>query len=111
MTRSPLVGTHLRQMLLTLGVTDRPGCGCKGFAAEMDRLGPATVRADAARYVGILRANAKTLGWAEYARIVSRAIRAGLFLNPLDPYTGLVLEACRRAESYILRFNRPTIPV
>jgi hypothetical protein len=89
-------------MLKDLGVTPKSDCGCNTDAAEMDKLGPDGVRAVAAKFAANMRERARKLGWLAYAAIVAKAVKRGLVFDPRDPYTGMIEEACRRAEKKAL---------
>lgn len=92
-------GTELKRLFASLGVTGKPGCGCREVAAEMDRLGVVGVRAGLERLAGILREKAKEKGWMEKTKIALRATIRGIVLNPFDVYGSLIELACRRAEA------------
>jgi len=103
------VGWHLAQIIESLGMTPRGGCGCKALAREMDRLGPDKCRRNRSLFVEKLETNAKRYNWGDVATAVANAAKnaavAAVHLervwlpNPLDPYGSLLDEAIRRAEA------------
>lgn len=95
---APGVGTELKELLASLGVTDTAGCSCTSRAAEMDRHGPAWCRANRGTIAGWLRDEAKARSWAERIAAGVRAVAAGV-ANPLDPYGSIVDEAVRRYDA------------
>jgi len=92
-------GTELKALLAGLGVTATAGCGCNDTAARMDAMGAAGCRERAGEIADQLRGQAKAVGWGVRLGAAVRSVAAGLVLNPLDPYPGLVAEAIRRAEA------------
>ena len=58
----PGPGTHLASILGRLGLSERPGCRCKSFAAQMDRYGVDGCTDRIMEIVGWLRAEAENRG-------------------------------------------------
>ena len=74
----PGPGTHLASLLGRLGLSERPGCKCKSYAAQMDRWGVDECTDRIIEIVGWLRLEAQNRGlpFVDFAGklLVSRAI-------------------------------------
>ena len=77
--KQPGAGTHLKQLLGKLGLTQAAGCGCGSHAATMDRMGPDWCEEHIDTIVGWLREGAtnRKLPFVEWAarQMVKMAIR------------------------------------
>ena len=74
----PGPGTHLASILGRLGLSERPGCKCKSYSAQMDRWGVDGCTDRILEIVGWLRAEAQNRGlpFIDFVgkMLVSRAI-------------------------------------
>ncbi len=98
-------GTRFKALADAVGYRQFKGCVCESIRIEMDRMGSEKVRANLDRYATAINANFRAqhkTAWGRLkaiARAAPRALRRGIVVNPLDPIPGLILIACRQAES------------
>lgn len=101
-------GTEAKRLFESLQIVPLKGCGCEEFARKMDRWGVAGCRGEhydeiVARfreYAGKYDWPTKLKAAAILAKRAATCQSALAFrLNPLDPASGLVDEAIRRAEA------------
>ncbi len=99
-------GTEMFHMLKDIGVTDKPQCGCRSLALQMDRWGVEGCRVEQ-NFQTILAkvdANSEKWSWSEKLAIAAKNIASpGAWslawrINPLDLHRSLIEEAIRRAE-------------
>lgn len=93
-------GTELKKLLASIGINPSSSCNCAKHMREMNRRGVTGCRATAGEIVGWLREGQDRWGWATKLKAGALALSTGLALkvNWLDPFPGLVEEACRLAE-------------
>ncbi len=106
-------GTELRNILSSLGVTEKPGCDCVAKANMMDDWGVEGCKAKREALIQIMREGAARWSWSSQLptsenwgnlvnklKVAGNAILSGLFVkfSPLDPWPGLIDEAIRLAE-------------
>lgn len=89
------MGTELKALLASLGITGQQGCGCDDRAARMDAWGLAGCKARRAEILDWLDQQAAKLGWWEKAKAGALAVLGGLPLTT----AGLFDEAARRAKA------------
>lgn len=96
-----LPGTEMLQITQELGIEDRPGCGCKGMAATMNRLGTEGCRMRVPELTLSIQATYKSwTGWDKLMFASKAAWKAvGLGVKPTDPIKHLVNLAIDRAEA------------
>lgn len=96
-----LPGTEMLQLTAELGITSPPGCGCKGTAATMDRLGLEECRARITDLRLSIAAGWSAWGWQDKLKAVTASAwkAAGLGVNPTDPVRDLLEIALDRAEA------------
>lgn len=93
-------GTETKAMLLSIGIREKPACGCEDYAQQMDEWGVAGCREHFDEIVQRFRSLQAEYGWGDKLKAASLAAMTGLAfrLNWLDPFPSLVEEAIRRAE-------------
>lgn len=96
-----LAGTEMLSLTAELGIVSPPGCGCKGTAATMDRLGVDGCRERITDLRLSVAANWEAWGWSDKLKAVAAAgwKAAGLGVNPTDPVRDLLEIAIERADS------------
>lgn len=96
-----LPGTEMLQLTAELGIVSPPACGCKGAAAQMDRMGLDECRARSADLRIMIASNWANWGWKDKLAAVAAAAwkGAGLGVNPTDPVRDLLEIAFDRAET------------
>lgn len=96
-------GTEMLSLTAELGIVSPPGCGCKGMAATMDRLGVEGCRERITDLRLSVAANWSAWGWKEKLAAVAASAwkAAGLGVNPTDPVRDLLEISIERAESKI----------
>lgn len=94
------VGSQLWRLLSALGIEHSQDCRCLDWAERMNAWGPEGCRLARDEIVQHMRASAKSYGWGNLAKAVTKAITTGLAfrLSVTDPYGSLVDEAIRMAE-------------
>lgn len=94
------VGSQLWRLLSALGIEHSQGCRCLDWAERMNAWGPDGCRLARDQIVQHMRASAKSYGWGNISKAVTKAITTGLAfrLSVTDPYGSLLDEAIRRAE-------------
>jgi hypothetical protein len=100
------VGDHLKAILTTLNLTEKPGCGCGATRKEMNDLGPDGCRREIDRLADKLRENAESYSIWEAAIAAWNLAGSGLAINPLDPYRSLILIAIERCEAATVAANQ-----
>jgi hypothetical protein len=95
-----LPGSMLLWMLRELGLTEKPGCGCKTKARQMNEWGVDGCRLHHEEIVGWLRRNQRKWTTAEKLAAACKAVKTGLAirLKPWDPLGSLVDESIRLAS-------------
>lgn len=101
------VGTHLKLLLMSLGLEESVSCSCASMRAQMDAWGPAGCRRNQHAILTHLRTEAGKVGWTVSLKTGVKAAVSGLILNPIDPAPGLLNEAVRRAEVEIQEYSGP----
>jgi hypothetical protein len=98
-------GTELLLLLSSLGIAEKPGCGCKAKAATMNAWGVDGCRERRDEIVDWFRENQDKFGWREKLAAATAAVASGLAfrINILDQFGSIVDEAIRRAEVKIRR--------
>lgn len=93
-------GDHLFDVLQSLGVSAKSGCGCGGLKKEMNRYGVDGCRERRTDILTVLKKKTSKYGLAEWTKAAMLAVTTGLVfrINPLDPLPGLFDEAIRRAS-------------
>ena len=96
-----LAGTEMLSLTAELGIVSPPGCGCKGTAATMDRLGVDGCRERITDLRLSVAANWEAWGWRDKLKAVTAAgwKAAGLGVNPTDPVRDLLEIAIERADA------------
>lgn len=56
-------GTELLELIKRLGIKEKPGCGCRGFASTMNSWGIGGCREKREEILTVLRKNASAWGW------------------------------------------------
>lgn len=97
-SRKAAPGTHLKRILHTMGIPSAWCDGCTGRARQMDAWGIDGCRQRIDLIAGWLRDAAATQTLATKAAAAWHAVIGGVWVNPLDPYRGLVLRAIEAAE-------------
>jgi hypothetical protein len=94
------VGSQVWRLLESIGIKHNVGCDCLAWAERMNAWGPVGCRHARPLIVEHMRASAKSYGWGDVAKAVTKAVTTGLAfrLNPLDPFGGLLDEGIRLAE-------------
>ena len=94
-------GTELAAIFQQIAVKNKPGCGCKAIAKEMNRLGVAGCREHREELLAKLKENYDLYGLTDKLIAAFKTVTSGLAskINPLDPLGSLLDEAIRRAES------------
>lgn len=96
-------GTELENMLKSLGVNPKIGCGCASVKRKMNYWGVAGCQdpANFAWIVSQMQANAAKYSWFEKVQVAMSAAASPLafVIDPLDIYGSLVREAIRRASN------------
>jgi hypothetical protein len=90
------VGTELKDLLKSIGIEEKSGCGCSDMAAKMDKWGVEGCRTHRNDILKWLRGKQKEVTWVEKITIAKNVILNGLFFNPMDPAPGLLDEAIKR---------------
>lgn len=95
-----LPGTEMLLLTSELGIVAPPGCGCKGMAATMDKLGVDGCRQRHLEIKLAVEANWEAWGWKDKLKAAtSSAWKAvGLGVRPTDPVRDLVEIAIERAD-------------
>lgn len=91
-------GTELKAMLQQLGFENFRGCGCDLMVAVMNAWGVEGCRANFGAIVDQLRLQQQKIKMLDQLLAASRAISAGIILDPRDVAGSLVRKAIRRAE-------------
>ena len=94
-------GTELMELMQSIGATEKPGCGCKSKAGEMNRLGSDGCRKNFDKIVDWLKEGASKYDLSEKSMVWARALKIGLVLNPLNPFPQLLSEAIRRSDASV----------
>lgn len=96
-----LPGTEMLSLTSELGIVSPPGCGCKGMAATMDRLGVEGCRERITDLRLTVAGNWGAWGWKEKLAAVAASAwkAAGLGVNPADPVRDLLEISIERAEA------------
>lgn len=93
-------GTELKLLLESLGIAEKPNCGCRGLMNEMNRLGMDGCNRERDRLVAALREKREAFGLADTARAAALALSNGLAfrISWFDPMPDLFDLAVTRAE-------------
>lgn len=91
-------GTELKSLLSQLGLVAGKGCACNSKAAQMNEWGAEGCKARRGEIVGWLEEQRRKQGWGQILSSAVLALKAGIFLNPLDPVGSLVDLAIQRSE-------------
>lgn len=91
------VGTNLKLLINSLGLSESRICDCAVLRSEMDRLGVDGCLQNRERLIAGIRASAGKLSWRVKFKAAVPALRTGLAfrVNPFDPVPGLFDEAIR----------------
>jgi hypothetical protein len=93
-------GTELKGLLTSIGITEKPNCGCRARMVQMDLWGPNGCRERLDEIVAWMREGHEKWGWADKLKAGALATVTGLAfkINPLDPFPSLVNHAIALAE-------------
>lgn len=91
-------GTELKQLLVSLGITEATGCGCAGHVRQMNTWGVEGCREHFAEIRQWLIESAAKTSWLDKARAAGNALAAGVWIDPLDVAGSLVRIAIERAS-------------
>lgn len=96
-----LAGTEMLSLTAELGIVSPPGCGCKGTAATMDRLGVEGCRERISDLRLMVAGAWESWGWKDKLKAVAASAwkAAGLGVNPTDPVRDLLEIAIERADA------------
>lgn len=97
----PGPGSMLARILAELGVKPTKKCGCKKFAAKMDRLGVEGCQARRIELARALQEKSGEFGLTDFLSAGLAVIKSGMALriNPLNPFLSLVDLAIERATA------------
>jgi len=98
------VGTHLANLIESLGLKPMHECGCSDLQAKLDSMTIDQVVGIKNQIVAMLKIKQSSLGWVEYLKAGANSIKSGLVLklNPLNPAQGLLEEAIRLAQADLI---------
>lgn len=93
-------GSHLHDLLQSIGITPRSNCSCQSTATKMDDKGVEWCQLNRNDLVDDFRRNSSRYSWGETLKAAWAAMSTGLVwsLSPFDPHGSLVDEAIRRAR-------------
>lgn len=94
------VGTHLANLISSLGLKPMHECGCTDMQSQLDSMTIEQIEKLKPQFEVLLNNKQKQLGWVQYIQTIGQALRTGLFLklDIMNPAKGLLEEAIRLAK-------------